>query len=214
MKRFAQFAVVVASVALCGCGSRQDHPADDPSSAILDPSKVHPVTQDMKTAAAQASQKTAPAFEAKDDDGQPISLASLSGGKPVLLYFIEKDCPCCVTAEPFIERFAAAYKDKVQVAGVINSTVPDAHGWRLKNRFPCPVISDPKSEIIKKYEIVTATYSVLINQQGKIELLTPGYSTELIRKLDSAAAKLCGLPDSGRVDTTGAPAKPTSGCAF
>jgi hypothetical protein len=64
--------------------------------------------------------KKAPAFTLPDQDGKPVSLASLTARGPVVLYFYPKDNTpgCTVEACSFRDNLGAARKLGAQIVGV------------------------------------------------------------------------------------------------
>ncbi|MBL8086599.1 MAG: redoxin domain-containing protein [Chthonomonas sp.] len=205
---------------LGGCSSppadvtQERHSSTDPKSAIVDPSVVHPVTPDMKKTAFLQAGATAPDFKLPDENGNPQSLDNLAKGKPALLYFIQKDCPCCVSAEPFIEQIAKAYGDRVAVIGIANTIPEEAAKWKRLNTFPAPILSDPDLMIIQSYKIATAAYSVVVSKDRKIVEVFPGYSRTMVQAMSDVLARQLGEKTGPQIDLTGAPDKPAAGCTF
>src|SRR5688572_29305091 len=64
---------------------------------------------------------TAPSFAAKDIQGKPISLKALKG-KPAVIFFLDKECPCCVGARVYVDRLQAAYGKVAYVVGFVNGS--------------------------------------------------------------------------------------------
>ena len=136
------------------------------------------------------SKAVAPDFNTTDITGNPLSLASLTAGKPLVLYFIESACPCARDAAPFIDRLRDAYAKDCNVVGVINADSIVAQAWakRVGNRFP--LIADPDCEIIKAYGAEAAAYTTLVGSDRIILKPIPGYSARSLSQLSYELARL------------------------
>lgn len=173
----------------------------------------HPVTAAMADVAAKQALTPAPAFSGKTSDGGSVSLASLSATKPVVLYFIEKECPCSRDAAVYLERVQAAYGKDVTVIGVINATPAEARTWSMSAKATFPVITDEDCTIIHAYKAERSVSSTIIASGGGIVKAYPGYSVQTLDDLSTQVAKLLNKPVR-KISTEGAPVKLTAGCTF
>jgi peroxiredoxin len=173
----------------------------------------HPVTAAMADAAAKQALTPAPAFSGKTSDGGSVSLASLSATKPVVLYFIEKECPCSRDAAVYLERVQAAYGKDVTIIGVINATPAEARTWSTSAKATFPVITDEDCAIIHAYKAERSVSSTIIASGGGIVKAYPGYSVQTLEDLSTQVAKLLNKPVR-KISTEGAPVKLTAGCTF
>jgi len=90
----------------------------------------------------------APDFELLSDENQPIRLSDLRGRRVVLFFFPRADTPGC-TAQ------ACGFRDRLPVIEAVNATVlglspdlPEALAkWRVKERLPYNLLSDPNHEV-------------------------------------------------------------------
>ena len=155
----------------------------------------------------------APAFTGKTVDGTPVSLDSLSATKPVVLYFIEKACPCSRNAAIYFDRIQAAYGKDVTVVGVINGTAIESRAWATAAKVTFMLITDEDCDIIHAYKIERSVSSTLIASGGTMVKAYPSYSTQTLEDLSSEVAKLINKPTQ-KISTEGAPAKLTVGCTF
>jgi peroxiredoxin len=196
----------------------------DPNLGVADPSLIgaanlkdqenHPVTGEMMATAQGQSQKKAPEFELPDGNGSRHTIASLTaGGKPVLIFFIEKKCPCCLGAKHFVDSIADNFKGKASVVGVINASGEEAATWRKLTDPHFLVLEDPNQLAIRAYAAERGVYTTLITPEGTIEKAYPGYSIETLKDISSRLAKWAGVPDSG-FESPAAPLELTSGCLF
>src|SRR5262245_61964927 len=74
----------------------QPHRPNSPEPAV--PEK-HYVTPRQLAASGAMSNLVVVPFSALAHDGRRLSLAELSGGRPLVLVFIKRDCPCSVEFE-------------------------------------------------------------------------------------------------------------------
>lgn len=154
--------------------------------------------------------KEAPAFTLPDVTGQSYTLDSTA--KPVLLFFVERECPCCVGAKPFLERVRSKYKDVLETVAVIDADIPSAKKWSDSVTALFPVLSDPKQEVVTAYKAQRGAYTILV-KNGKIVRAYAGYSRAMLADLGQAVAEAAKVPVRP-IDTSGAPEKMVTGCTF
>jgi len=152
----------------------------------------------------------APGFTLADIEGKTLTLATQD--RPVLLFFVEQECPCCVGAKPFLERVRSKYKDVLDTVAVIDADVPRAKKWSDSVTALFPVLSDPEQKVVKQYRAERGAYTVLVHQ-GKIIRAYPGYSGAMLTDLGRAVAESAKVPVRP-IDTSGAPEKMVTGCTF
>jgi peroxiredoxin Q/BCP len=120
----------------------------------------------------------APNFKLLDQDGKEHTLA-YHRGSYVLIYFYPKDDTPGCTKEACIIR--DMYKDfesnGVKVFGISADSVESHKKFAEKYQLPFTLLSDPKKEVIKKYEasgtLFTKRNSYLIGLNGMIEKVYP-----------------------------------------
>jgi hypothetical protein len=106
-------AVIVAGIAL----SKKENPGPlDPRLGIADSAATrqlglrqqvdHPVNESQQKAANSLDSEKAPFFSLKGTDGRTHTLAELNREKPLLIFFVEKECPCCLGAKYFVDKMA------------------------------------------------------------------------------------------------------------
>lgn len=173
----------------------------------------HPVTAEMKETAASQSKKSAPDFTLIATNGRSYSMTAMTKDQPLLIFFIEKECPCCLGAKHFVESLANAYEGHAQVVGIINADDMVAQTW-VKTTAPIfPVLQDPDQTVIRKYAAERGVYTTLIAPGGTIDSAFAGYSKDMLTELSTRIAKLAGVKEA-RINTTAAPETLTSGCLF
>lgn len=195
----------------------------DPSLGIADPQaaqtlvmrqqKDHPVTPEMSKAAASLGASAAPDFRLTSLEGEEETLQGLSQSRPLLIFFIEKQCPCCLGAKKFVDELATAYQGHLNVVGIINADQKVAEGWKLATRPKFQILLDPKMTAIQAYKAERGVYTTLIAPGGKVDKAYPGYSREMLQDASQRIAKLAGIP-ARPVEVKDAPDTMTSGCPF
>jgi peroxiredoxin Q/BCP len=96
--------------------------------------------------------KKAPAFTLQGNDGKTHSLGDYKG-KTVVLYFYPKDDTpgCTKEACGFRDSNAVFKKSGVVVLGVSKDGVESHNKFAGKYKLPFTLLSDPKTEVMKKY---------------------------------------------------------------
>ena len=94
----------------------------------------------------------APAFDAVDQDGNPISLRSLSGKKIILYFYPKDDTPGC-TAEAcnLRDNYDLLLKKGFKIVGVSADDDRSHKKFIKKYVLPFPLISDKDKKILKAY---------------------------------------------------------------
>jgi peroxiredoxin len=172
----------------------------------------HPVTEEMIRSTGDMSSKAAPFFKLKDAHGIEVQLGG-AGPRPQFVYFILDGCPCSIDVQPFFNRFYKRYKDKVDFIGVINTGVAKAKDYAGTTTLLHPLVCDEDLKIVDAYGAKESTYSVLVNRDGTIERMWPGYSQDILREMNSRLAKLAGVKEEP-FDVAYAPKQKSSGCFF
>lgn len=101
----------------------------------------------------QEGQK-APAFTAKDQNGNSISLADLQGRKLVLYFYPEDDTPACtVQACNLRDNYGLLKKHGFTVIGVSPDDETKHQKFREKFDLPFTLLTDPQHKIIDRYGV-------------------------------------------------------------
>jgi len=182
--------------------------------AILFRKKIeHPVSANAAAEAARQARAPAPAFDGKDADGKTLRLATLAATKPVVLYFIERECPCSRDAAIHLQRLQDAYGSSITVVGVINASAAAAQEWQKQAKVTFPVLLDPFCEVVHAYKAERSVHTTLIAPGAGIAKAYAGYNVSSLNDLNAQVAGLLSVPAKA-ISTEGAPVKPTAGCTF
>lgn len=96
----------------------------------------------------------APAFKAKDQNGNVVSLAGYAGKKVVLYFYPEDDTPTCTEeACNLRDNFALLKKAGLVVLGVSPDDEKSHKKFEQKFNLPFTLIADPGRKIIEKYGV-------------------------------------------------------------
>jgi peroxiredoxin Q/BCP len=99
--------------------------------------------------------KKAPAFTLPDQDGTPVSLASLTARGNVVLYFYPKDMTpgCTVEACSFRDNLGDVRKLGAQVVGISADSTASHQKFIAKQSLNFPLLSDPGNIVTKAYGV-------------------------------------------------------------
>lgn len=96
----------------------------------------------------------APAFSAKDQNGNKVSLSELKGKKVVLYFYPEDDTPTCtIQACNLRDNYALLKKNGFEVLGVSPNDEKSHKKFETKFSLPFTLLADPDHVIINKYGV-------------------------------------------------------------
>lgn len=207
--------VIAGIYAFVALGNLQRKPVqmDPAAQLVFREGKEHPVTSAMSKAAKELDNVQAPAFEAINPKGERYSLRSLTNGKPLVLFFVELQCPCCKGAKPYIDRIQNYYGDVCNVVGVINAKPEVAQAWSNVIEPQFLLLCDPEMHIIRSFKAERGVYTTLVSQDGRIVKAYPGYSQEMLKDITHKIVHLTRIK-LRPMPFQGAPTQMTSGCIF
>lgn len=125
----------------------------------------------------------APAFSAKDDAGNPISLADFKG-KTVVLYFYPKDDTpgCAKEAQGFRDSYSEYQGKDVVVLGVSTDDEASHKLFKEKYGLPFKLVADPDGTITNAYDVNGGGYAkrvtYIINGDGMIDKVYESVKTD------------------------------------
>lgn len=140
----------------------------------------------------------APAFEAKDQDGNTISLSDFKGKKIVLYFYPKDDTPGCTTESCNLrDNYKKLKKQGFEVIGVSCDNEKSHQKFIKKFKLPFPLISDTDKKVVTDYGVwgrkkfmgrefdgIRRT-TFIIDEKGKIgkiidEVNTSGHSEQIL----------------------------------
>ncbi len=96
----------------------------------------------------------APDFQAKDQNGNEISLSMFKGKKLVLYFYPKDNTPGCTAEACNLKDNYLDFKSKgYAIVGVSADSQSSHQNFINKYSLPFPLISDPEKEVIKKYGV-------------------------------------------------------------
>lgn len=195
----------------------------DPNLGVVDSAELkrlplreqenHPATTEMKATATALVGKPAPAFDLLGIRGTRHSLASLTADKPLLIFFVEKECPCCLGAKYYVERIDEMYEGHLNTVAIINSDKKVAEAWAHVTKAHFDVLLDPAQTVIRAYAAERGVYTTLVAPGGTIDAAYAGYSLDMLKDLSSRIAKIAKITEP-KFAMSKAPTTLTSGCTF
>jgi thiol-disulfide isomerase/thioredoxin len=159
--------VVVAALALTGCGATGADPKPGP--------------QGTGTASADGSYD----FTAATLDGATFDGRSLTG-KPAVLWFWAPWCPTCLGQAKQVNALAADYAGKATVVGVAGlGTVPEMRDFvGLAKLSGFPQLADEQGVVWKRFEMTAQSTFVVLDAEGAVTARGHVDPAELPGRLD------------------------------
>lgn len=137
--------------------------------------------------------KPAPAFEARDLDGNKIALADFRG-HPVVLFWWETWCDPCRRELPHLERIYRLGRDQgLRVLGIDLGEKKEAVARFIRGQeISFPVIIEKDRELAPKYPYDATPFFVFIDSEGVIYDLGAGYlkPARLVAALERIGVRL------------------------
>lgn len=112
-------------------------------------------TDAVAAVAGDLTGRKAPAFTLPDQNGRPVSLASLTAGANLVLYFYPKDMTPGCTAEAcsFRDNLGAVRALGAQVAGVSADSAGSHQKFIERQSLNFPLLSDPDNTVTRAYGV-------------------------------------------------------------
>ena len=122
----------------------------------------------------------APHFELESTGGSPMALSSLHASAPVLLVFVEQDCPTSRMTLERLEPLRAAFESAgARIVAVHEDPVEVAARTMRRCHAGYPAVSEPPPYATSAaYEIATVPSAFLIGRDGRVLERVEGWSRE------------------------------------
>ncbi|HKK58807.1 MAG TPA: thioredoxin-dependent thiol peroxidase [Salinivirga sp.] len=96
----------------------------------------------------------APGFQAKNQDGEPISLSDFKGKKLILYFYPKDNTPGCTAEACNLNDNYSELTDKgFEVVGVSPDNIESHQKFIAKYNLSFHLIADPEKEVINKYGV-------------------------------------------------------------
>lgn len=184
----------------------------EPALTIGGEPRTHRVSEETLAASRLQVGRMAAPFRRAATDGRAHELAAELERGPVVLTFIQRECPCSVAAQPFFNRLAAAYRGATFL-GVIDAEEATARRWATTQRVGYPLLLDPDLELVQACGVENSAYVVVVDPAGRIAAYWPGFSVGMLNDLSAVLARLTASAEQA-IDTTEAPVELYTGCPY
>ncbi|RYG78100.1 redoxin domain-containing protein [bacterium] len=172
----------------------------------------HHVTAPMEAATDARSRKAAPVLALTTYDGHSVTLGGPSE-RPRFVYFVKEGCPCSFDAEPLFRDLYRHLDKKVDFIAVTDAEPKAARKWATEMSVAWPLVSDHKAHAMREYGAVSSVYGALLDREGRIVKMWPGYSQGFLQEMNRLMSETAGIPETP-FDTKYAPKEKATGCAF
>lgn len=152
----------------------------------------------------------APAIEGADSLGKPISLSEFAG-KPVILVFVERDCPYSRMAKAYYDQLQFAYKKDATVLGIIDANQDDAGEWVEAATPRFRLILDPDLKVATAYGATHGLHTVLLGPEHNVVKAWAGFSASMFKELSALLSKQKGVHSKAPLKFGAAPTQLTCG---
>lgn len=141
--------------------------------------------------------KPAPAFEANDIAGNPVSSAKfLEAGKVVVLNFWGLRCGACLAEMPALNDLHERYKGKVAVVGVNNDGIDGPflakQIGKMNLKIAYTVLPDPEMKIVDAFRMTMAPLTFVIDAKGVVRYRHENYAAGDEKELEDVVRSLAG----------------------
>jgi len=135
----------------------------------------------------------APAFKAKDQDGNIVSLSDFKGKNLVLYFYPQDDTPTCTKeACNYRDNYQSLLSQGLSVVGVSFDTEKSHKKFIKKYNLPFPLLADPDRKIIEDYGIWAEKTTFGRTYMGTLRTTfvidKKGIIKHIIRKVESGKA--------------------------
>lgn len=144
-----------------------------------------------------------PSFELQDADGKSVKSSEFKGKKHVIYFYPRDFTPgCTIEADEFSKEYKKFQKIGAQIIGISTDDVESHKKFVTKMKIPYVLLSDPESEVCKKFGVwgkkqfmgkeymgvIRSTF--LVDEKGKIFKAYPtvkpkGHAEEVLAALNN-----------------------------
>jgi cytochrome c biogenesis protein CcmG, thiol:disulfide interchange protein DsbE len=137
---------------------------------LLDRGGAHALAPGPRTADVTLGARAhpAPAFQARDLRGQPVSLRALAG-RPVVINFFASWCQPCKREAPGLARLSRTYAGRVAVVGIaLTSSRQGIRSFTRRYGWTWPIVDDNRLRIAHRFGVVGQPTTFVIARDGRI----------------------------------------------
>ena len=121
--------------------------------------------------------RSAPEVSFQLEDGKPAKLSDYKG-KPLVLSFWASWCAPCRKELPTLAAYAATRPDVTFLAVNIDKERPPAAQFIREVKLALPVVYDPESSVMAKFDVVSMPTTFMIDKNGTVKFRKVGFSAE------------------------------------
>lgn len=112
--------------------------------------------------------ETVPSFEARDADGNPVTLSYSADKLPTIIYILSPNCLWCTRNLDNIKKLTSQTHERYRVIG-ISISKENLSEYISQNELPFPVYTDISPEILRIYQAIATPRTLVISPEGKIQ---------------------------------------------
>jgi len=121
----------------------------------------------------------APHFALLGIDGREYSIPKDTGGAPAVLVFFKSTCATCDLAFPYINRLHVSYPEGWQLWAIAQDPPEAAAEYAKRLQINYPVLIDaPAYAVSRLYDPAATPTLFLVNDRGRVEYATYGFSKD------------------------------------
>ncbi|MAF26554.1 MAG: TlpA disulfide reductase family protein [Gemmatimonadota bacterium] len=137
----------------------------------------------------------APAFKARDMNGEKVSLEGYLGKGPIVVDFWATWCKPCKKELPWLQKLHAKYEERGLQMVTVSIDQPKSSGkvkpYVRGRKYTFPVIMDPTQHVFRKLQGKgSVPYMVIIDADGSIRYRHTGYQPGFEKKLEKMILEL------------------------
>lgn len=131
----------------------------------------------------------APDFKLTTLDGKTVEMSKLRG-KPVFIEFWATWCGFCKRAMPDVQKLAETYGKDAHILTInVQEDASKVGAFMQQHNYTFPVLMDTNGAVARAYRVRGYPTFVLIDANGKVQVVQPGYSPNLAERFGNEIKK-------------------------
>jgi len=136
--------------------------------------------------------RQAPYFSLPALDGSPWQLAA--AGMPLLLVFLETDCPTCRLALPYLQKLSSHLGGHpARVVGISQDAEAATRELVAQMSLEFPILLDLDLAVSRLYDPVAVPGFVLLDREGRIDLADIGFDKAALNAMAARLSRAAGV---------------------